>query len=443
MSLNKLKVSLVLLLAGLLAAGAGLLAYQAAVADQPDGRPRPQARRPGTPSGDRPKLPAKGQPPAGDGRPQVRQAAVPARREIPAEAIQHWAVAEAPEPRNRTHFGGGEEVDLWVDSKLWKQPGGAIVWRIQGGGTVLPVVGVNSRMTVDLLARDSSLGIEASHQPDEPAQAPAEVNLSRWLNEQLRDMPKRAHRPAAKISPDEPEANRPELRAVLNKLDGYRTDRNGSLTEMDQLAGKLLRGFRDPVERGQIYYHLAHVHGQSGLHFPEKVMEYAGKALELPLQPGQRFTLYVYWGDAHRVAKRPVPPAEKRRWAAGRYLEGLKLLLPYRLPEKAPELPVVAGFNDVMPRGDPADPVFIRQLQEWFREKDKYDKAWAARRQAELIRGLIWEREVLAGQIVSLYHPEPAAWGEIRHIASAVLGDRAAVERLLAAVRSGKAWYRK
>jgi hypothetical protein len=197
------------------------------------------------------------------------------------------------------------------------------------------------------------------------------------------------------------------------------------------------------VERGQLYYQLAHVHGQSGLHFPEKVMEYAGKALELPLPPVQRFTLYVYWGDAHRVDRRSVPPAEKRRWAAVRYLEGLKLLLPYRLPEKAPELPDVHKLGARRPSGDPADPVFLRQLQEYFRAKDKHDKALVARRQAEWIRGLVWEREVLVGQIVSLYHPEPAAWGEIRQMASAVLGDRAAVERLLAAVKSGKAWYSK
>ncbi len=414
MFMTKLKVGLVLLIVALLAAGGGLVVYQGAAAVQPDGRPRPQAQR----------------------------ADAPARREVPAAAIKHWAVAEAPLPRDRNQFGIGEEVDLWVDGKLWKQPGGAIVWHIQGGGTVLPLVGVNSRMTVDLSDREGELGIEAFHQPDEPPQAQTDVNLSRWLKEQLRDLPKRAPH-SARIPPDGPKEYRPELWAVLRKLDGYRRGSRASLIEMDQLAGKLLQEFRDPVERGQIYYRLAHVHGQSGLHFPEKVRQYSRQALELPLQPEQRFTLYVYWGDAHRVGERSVPPAEKRRRAAVRYLEGLKLLLPYQLPEKAPELPTVHKLGAPMPRGDPADPIVIRQMQEYARQKEKHDKAWAALRRAEFIRGLLWQRAVLAGQIVSVYHNEPTARGEMRQMATAVLGDRAAVERLLAAVSSGKAWYRK
>jgi len=269
------------------------------------------------------------------------------------------------------------------------------------------------------------------------------MGLPLWLKERLRDMPKRARHHVARIPPEEPKEYRPELRAVLNKLDGYRTGSRASLLEMDRLAAKLFQEFPDPVERGQIYYQLAHVHGQSGLHFPEKVREYSRKALELPLQPEQRFTLYVYWGDAHRVERGAVSAPEKRRRAAVRYLEGLKLLLPYKLPDKAPELPVVNKLGAHMPSGDPADPTFLREMQRYLREKDAHDKAWAARLQAEFIGKLVWQREVLAGQIVSLYHQDQAAWGEIRQLASAVLGDRTAVERLLAAVRSGKAWYTK
>jgi RNA polymerase sigma factor (sigma-70 family) len=429
MSLTRLSVGVVLVLVGLLAAGAGLLAYQAAAAVPPD-----------APAGDSPKVPAQAPPWAG--QPRDWQATAPPRREIPAAAIKTWAVAEFPLPRDRADVGIGEEVDLWVDGKLGKQPGGIIVWHIQGGGTVLPLVGVKSRMTVELSDRDGTLSIEAFHQPDSPAQARDAVDLPLWLKERLRDMPKRARHHVARKPHEGPTENRPELRAALNKLDGYRTGSRASLVEMDRFAGKLLQEFPDPGERGQIYYQLAHVHGQSGLLFPEKVREYSRKALALPLRPEQRFTLYVYCGDAHRVERGAVSAPEKRRRAAVRYLEGLKLLLPYKLPDKAPPLPAVNKLGGhIMPRGDPADPTFLREMQRYLREKDEHDKAWAARLQAEFIGKLVWEREVLAGQIVSLYHNQPAAWGEIQQMASAVLGDRAAVERLLAAVRSGKVWY--
>ena len=425
MFMTRLKMSVVLLLVALLASSAGLLAYQAAAAVQPPGiTPRPA---------DASKV---------DGPPQVRRVAMPPRQEVPADAIKHWAVAEVPLPRDRNEFGIGEKVDFWVDGKVWKPSSGAIVWHIRGAGTVFPVVGMNSRMKVDLADRDGQLSMVAFHQPDEPPQAQIDENLARWLQEHKRDMLKRAHHPVVKVRPEE-KLYRPELRAVLNKLDGYRTGSKASLIEMDRLAAKLAKGFHAAGERGQVYYQIAHVHSQSGLHFPEKVQEYCRKALALPLAPEQRFRLYVYWGDSQWVDKRSMPAAEKRRLAAVRYLEGLKRLLPYQLPQKAPELPAINKLGAYRPSGDPADPRFIQQMQIYLREKDRHDKAWAARLQAEYIGKLVWEREVLAGQIVSLYHKDRASWSEIREMATAVLGDRSAVEQLLGTVKSGKAWYSK
>jgi RNA polymerase sigma factor (sigma-70 family) len=427
MTMTRLKMAIVFLLTGLLASGAGLLVYQAAAAVRSDNLPRAQA------------LKADAPPEGGPRRP----VAVPARQEIPAAAIKHWAVAEVPLPRDRNEFGIGEDVDLWVNGKVWKQRGGVIVWHMKGGATVLPVVGTHSRMTVDLSDRDGPLFFEASHLPDQPAEDKTAKELARWLKGKMQDMPKRAYRPPDPIRPDAKEL-KPNFRAILNKLDGYRTGSEASLVEMDQHARKLLANYEEPAERGRIYYQLAHVHAQSGLRFPEKVMEYSRKALALPLPAELRFRLYVYWGDAHRVDKRSVPPAEKRRRAAVRYLEGLKFLLPYRLPQEAPKLPVVMGGKIMaMPSGDPADPAFLRQMQEYLREKDRHDKAWAARQQAEFIGRLVWEREVLAGQLVSLYHNDKAAWGEIRQMAEAVLGNRTAVERLLEAIKSGEAWYNR
>jgi RNA polymerase sigma factor (sigma-70 family) len=435
MSMNKIKLVVVFLVVGLLASGAGLLVYQAAAAVRAEDRPRAQAPKADAPPEDVPRRPFADPGLAGNGR-------APARKAIPAEAIKHWTVAEVPLPRDRTDLGGGEEVDLWVDGKAWKHRGGVVVWHIKGEATVFPVVGTHSRMSVGFPDRDSQLSFEASHQPDEPSEGKTDKSLSRWLKEKMRDMPKRAHRPPAQPSPEE-KPRRPELQAALKKLDGYRGGGPARLIEMDELSGKLLQAFQNPAERGRVYYELAHVHAQSGLHFPEKVREYSRMALELPLPPEPRFQLYVYWGDAHRVDRRSVPQAEKRRRAAVRYLEGLKLLLPYRLPQKAPELPAVMKLGVRPPDGDPADPAFLRQMQEYLREKDRHDKAWAARLRAEYIGRLVWEREVLAGQLVSLYHNDPAAWGEIRQMAAAVLGDRTAAEQLLEAVRSGKAWYNK
>ena len=67
-------------------------------------------------------------------------------------------------------------------------------------------------------------------------------------------------------------------------------------------------------ERGQIYYMLAHVHAQSGLVHPERVIDYAKQALAQPLEPLQVPQLYVYWGDATQIARRKEPLTERRKW---------------------------------------------------------------------------------------------------------------------------------
>jgi hypothetical protein len=371
------------------------------------------------------------------------QAPVPwLKAPVPAAAIKHWTVAEAPLPRDRKQFGIGEEVDLWVDKHLWKKPKGEVIWHIQGAGTIFPVVGKASRMTVALTDRDSPLVMEAFHLASTPAARVPQAGqeLSTWLQQQRQEMKKRAWQPKNQAAPAQPSYG-PKLRQLLQKLD---TNRNGgSLIDMDQQVPNLLKEFTKPEERGQIYYAMAHAHAQSGLLFPEKVREYASKALELPLQPEQRFQLYVYWGDAHRVDRRSLPPSVKRKWSAQRYLEGLHQLLAYSLPDIAPGLPAVNKMGAHMPTGDPASETYIRQLIDYLKEKEAHDKAWAARRQAEFIGRLVWQRAVLRGQIVDQYHPDPAAWDELRQMANAILGNRAAVDRLMADVKSGKNAFSK
>ena len=256
-------------------------------------------------------------------------------------------------------------------------------------------------------------------------QAAAEV--AKWLRAQIASLPKRQQVPDGDDQPASVEYPK-ELRGELSRLDGMRKGTGTDFVKVDEVGRTLLKKYPGPKEQGQIYYWLAHVHAQSGLVHPERVMEYARKALEQPLEPLQVPRLYVYWGDAIQVSRAKDPPAERRKWSAVIYLAGLREVLEYSLPAKAPELPAITRILIRGPRGGINEEVRRRQAEQW-----------AARHKAEFLRDMVQHRNILVGQLAGLYQQGNVAPDELRQLAAGVLRNLWAEDRLMRALK-GAPW---
>jgi hypothetical protein len=112
-----------------------------------------------------------------------------------------------------------------------------------------------------------------------------------------------------------------------------------SLIAMDKLGEDLLSRYQQPQQRGEIYYYLAHQHAQGGFIFPQKAIGYARKAIQYPITPNQKMRLYIYRGDVLYVLNDKKPFTEKRRESVDSYLQGLKDLKSFQLPDAPPDVP--------------------------------------------------------------------------------------------------------
>jgi hypothetical protein len=117
-----------------------------------------------------------------------------------------------------------------------------------------------------------------------------------------------------------------DLAAGLRKMNSLRKGSKTPFDQLETLAQDLLKKYSYPEEKGRIYYQLAHVYGQSGLIKPEKVVFYAQKAREYPLEQWDKATLFVYEGDALSIGNRNQSFADRRRSAARVYFEGLRFI---------------------------------------------------------------------------------------------------------------------
>ena len=206
------------------------------------------------------------------------------------------------------------------------------------------------------------------------------------------------------------------LESELAKIDSRRA---GTETLKEELASeclKLLRTYSAPEEQGKIYAEVAHIYGQSGRKEPSKIIKYVEKALEYPLEPGTKAGLYIYWGDAIQIESsiKGQDFTNARKKAVKPYLEGLKFVLSYDLPDKKPELPSVNIFTYDGPKSDPV-------YQEMFKE---HERQWKVRKEAESLNDMIQHRDVLIGQIVYLYTRYPFATAELEELLKQTLGDK-------------------
>lgn len=332
--------------------------------------------------------------------------------------VKHRAVSDAI-PKDREDFGIGEEIDFWIDRT--DDPAAVVSWQVLGGGTVYPVVGISTTAKVDLSDKEGQFRVEPTRRDPgkfRNADANPEQSFSvGWLQQQIDALPKTVLKPVDQIPPPEPEFTDELQRDLFHKLDAVRDGPRTEVGRVDELGREMLKKYSAPNERGQVYFFLAQVHAQCGLQDPQRVIEYATKALEHPLEVEQIPRLYVYWGDALQLANVTASLSTRRRTAAIPYLAGLKTVLRFKLPRQAPELPGVNLFDVIGLGKKEAEQEHQRQL--------------AARKLAEFQSEMIQHREVLAGQLRALYWQEPRDVAELRLLADRVLGNPPAVEWLI------------
>jgi hypothetical protein len=360
-----------------------------------------------------------------DGKPATAEPDAPALR----GQMKHRAVAEFPLPRDRTRFGIGEEVEYWLEPRDAEGPDAIIGWRAEGG-VVYPAIGPATVVTLGMEA--GSFSVTARRRERSPAdqkgKSPAAVDLKKWARAQSAAFPKGERDPLENGLPVA-SGTAKKFNVDLYVLDSRRKGTATAFAEVDALGRELLDKNPGAKERGQINYMLAHVHAQSGLVHPQRVIEYAQKALAQPLEPLQVPRMYVYWGDAVQVSHGNQPLTERRKWAAVVYLAGLRELLQHPLPAKAPELPGIE-------RGLIRDARPGREMEEARRI---HAKQMEARRRAEFVGAMIQHRNILTGQLAALYGRMPVDYDELRELAGGVLRDERMVTRFLRAVK-GAPW---
>src|SRR5262245_6698366 len=221
--------------------------------------------------------------------------------------LKHRAVAEFPLPRDRTRFGIGEEVEYWLEPRDAEGRDAVIGWRAEGA-TVYPAIGPATVVTVGMEAGSFSVTARRRDRSlaGQTEKSPVAVDLQKWARAQAAAFPKGERDPLENGLPAA-SGTAKKFNVDLYVLDSMRKGTATAFAEVDALGRELLDKNPGAKERGQIYYMLAHVHAQSGLVHPERVIEYAQKALAQPLEPLQVPRMYVYWGDAVQVSRGNQP----------------------------------------------------------------------------------------------------------------------------------------
>ena len=212
-----------------------------------------------------------------------------------------------------------------------------------------------------------------------------------------------------------------ELRALYKLHNGAKSD----LDAVERLGADLLKRYEQPQDQAQIHYMLTHVHAQAAMRRPDLIVKYGQAALDSKLiTPGQRATVYSYWGSAIEVQRDKIKDSSERRKAAAEVLlKGLGELVPLKIPEKEPPRPLPPPGLEI--GGDvPGEAPRPRAAAEAYQR---------ARDEHERIRDLIFRRKVLTDQVRYLYVRPSENLDELRELATKAVGE-ADAEELLAAV---------
>ena len=196
-----------------------------------------------------------------------------------------------------------------------------------------------------------------------------------------------------------------ELRIALQELEQMRWDgKFPPYHEAERRTAKLLKEYPDPGDQGQIWFELVHIYGQTAGP-PQRIIDYAKKALEFPHDPPRRIRLYSYWSDGLFFLNADGPLPERRRAAAAVRLDALMELRKYNLPDNVPEL-----LDATPPDSE------------------------EARERARVVKELDQQRDRIFKQMVWMYTLRPFATEEIRELATEKTNDRKLVNRLMQAL---------
>lgn len=218
------------------------------------------------------------------------------------------------------------------------------------------------------------------------------------------------------------------LDAYLHQVDAMRAGEDTPFGKVEAECQRLLENYKIPEEQGRIFFMMAHVYAQTGHVRPEQSIKWAKKALEYPLDPEDKQLAYVYWGDAIQLSHRGVRGkqlAVVRREAVVPYLQGLKELLAYELPEGPSEPAIVESFDWSGPQDTPE---YKQQLREYQAQVD-------AASRTRFVNRMLRYRDMQTGQIAYMYSRLPFATNELELLAREILKDNAGVDHLMARVK--------
>lgn len=216
-----------------------------------------------------------------------------------------------------------------------------------------------------------------------------------------------------------------EMANIRRLSKGQSTD----FAEAERRCARLLESHESDDDRGRIFYQMAIFYGSTGQARPDKTAEYAQAALELPLDPVDRLQLYVYWGDSVQVKNGPVTGdafVAARADAAKPYLLGLKEAHSFQLPEQITDSDFPPSVR--IPIELPAE------SEEYKRLKPISDQRSAQRQLLVLKQRLIMHRDTISRQIAFMYSKTPLDTAGLEKLATDILNDKAAVDRLMGIV---------
>lgn len=195
-----------------------------------------------------------------------------------------------------------------------------------------------------------------------------------------------------------PKAETLTLEGPLLALDKLRAGANTPWEQVEKQVNELLAKYPAPASQGRIHWQAAHVYGQSDISgHAADVTRHAQLALKYERDPVQRGWLYMYLGSAAEVRDtKPETFVERRANATKWYLKGYDELLPYRLPEIAPELPAVNKLGTELGPQDEFDPDRVAA-------EVRHATEIKVREETAVTRELVQRRDIYIGRLQDLF----------------------------------------
>lgn len=202
----------------------------------------------------------------------------------------------------------------------------------------------------------------------------------------------------AKKTPPAPLVETDQLKDALRGLDQLRAGVNTHWEKVEAETNRLLSKYKSPADQGRIHWQAAHVYGQSDISgHSANVTRHAQLALKYERDPVQRGWLYMYLGNAAEVREtKPETFIERRADATRWYLKGYDELLPFRLPDVAPELPPINKTSNEVGPNDEFDPDRVAA-------EIRHATEIKVREETAVIRQLVQRRDIYIGRLQDLF----------------------------------------